>query len=136
MTTHDIPELDRKGLREFGLVTGAIFVALFGLFFPWLLELNSPIWPWVLGASLAIWGLAAPTTLGPVYRAWMRLGLLISKITTPVVLGVVFFLVIFPTGFVMRLFGRDPMTRQIDEKATSYRVPSTKPSKNAMERPF
>jgi hypothetical protein len=39
---NNIPELDRKGLREFGLVTGAIFVALFGLFFPCLLDLNSP----------------------------------------------------------------------------------------------
>ncbi|MFT4585668.1 MAG: hypothetical protein ACI915_004213 [Gammaproteobacteria bacterium] len=133
---NNIPELDRKGLREFGLVTGAVFVGLFGLFFPWLLDLNSPTWPWLLGTGLAIWGLAAPTTLRPVYRAWMRFGLLISKITTPIVLGVVFFLVIFPTGFVMRLFRRDPMTRQIDEKATSYRVRSTKRSKTAMERPF
>jgi hypothetical protein len=37
---HKIPELDRKGLREFGLMTGAVVVVIFGLFFPWLLELN------------------------------------------------------------------------------------------------
>ena len=91
---------------------------------------------WLLGTGLAIWGLAAPTTLRSVYRAWMRFGLLISKITTPTVLGVVFFLVISPTGFVMRLFRRDPMTRQIDEKASSYRVRITTRSKTAMERPF
>ena len=88
---HEIPELDRKGLRDFGLVTGAIFVALFGLFFPWLLELNIPTWPWVLGSILAVWGLAAPATLRPLYRAWMKLGLMLSKITTPIVLGIVFF---------------------------------------------
>ena len=133
---HEIPELDRKGLRDFGLVTGGIFVALFGLFFPWVLELSFPAWPWVLGGILAIWGLAAPATLRPIYRVWMKFGLLLSKITTPIVLGIVFFLVIFPTGLVMRSFGRDPMRRQIDSDATSYRVPSTRSPKENMERPF
>ncbi len=133
---HEIPELDRKGLRDFGLVTGGIFVALFGLLFPWVLGLSFPTWPWVLGGILAIWGLAAPGTLRPIYRVWMRFGLLLSKITTPIVLGIVFFLVIFPTGLVMRSFGRDPMKRQIDSEATSYRVPSTKSPKENMERPF
>ncbi len=133
---HEIPELDRKGLRDFGLVTGGIFVALFGLFFPWVLELSFPTWPWVLGGILAIWGLAAPATLRPIYRVWMKFGLLLSKITTPIVLGIVFFLVIFPTGLVMRSFGRDPMKRQIDSEVTSYRVPSNKQPKETMERPF
>ena len=133
---HEIPELDRKGLRDFGLVTGGIFVALFGLFFPWVLELSFPTWPWLLGGILAIWGLAAPATLRPIYRVWMKFGLLLSKITTPIVLGIVFFLVIFPTGLVMRSFGRDPMKRQIDSEVTSYRVPSNKQPKETMERPF
>ena len=133
---HEIPELDRRGLREFGLVTGAIFVVLFGLFFPWLLEAEIPIWPWALGGILATWALAAPVTLQPVYRGWMKFGLLLSKITTPIVLGIVFFLVIFPIGFTMRLFGRDPMARRIDDDTDSYRIPSPKIPKNNMERPF
>ena len=88
---HEIAELDRKGLHDFGLVTGGIFVALFGLFFPWVLELSFPTWPWVLGGILAIWGLAAPGTLRPIYQVWMKFGLLLSRITTPIVLGIVFF---------------------------------------------
>ncbi len=133
---HEIPELDRQGLRQFGLVTGGIFVGLFGLFFPWLLEIAIPTWPWVLGGVLAVWGLAAPGTLKPVYRAWMKFGLLLSRVTTPIVLGVVFFLVIFPTGLAMRLCGRDPMNRQFDDEAKSYRVSSIKAPKESMERPF
>ena len=39
---HKIPVLDRKGLREFGLVTGGIIAGLFGLFFPWLIERPFP----------------------------------------------------------------------------------------------
>jgi hypothetical protein len=90
---HDIPELDAKGLRSFALTTGGIVVALFGLLLPWLLDLGFPIWPWVLAAVLGVWGLAAPATLRPVYRGWMRFGLLASRITTPIILGIVFYVV-------------------------------------------
>ncbi len=133
---HEIPDLDRRGLRDFGLVTGVIFIGLFGLFFPWLFEAKIPMWPWALGGVLAVWALAAPTTLRPVYRGWMRFGLLLSKITTPIILGIVFFLIIFPIGFGMRLFGRDPMARRIDDDAESYRIQSPKIPKEHVERPF
>jgi hypothetical protein len=53
---HTIPELGRKGLREFGLTTGIAIVVIFGLFFPWLLERPWPTWPWVIAAGL--WFLA------------------------------------------------------------------------------
>ena len=49
-----IPELDRKGLRQFGIVTGGILAGLFGLFFPWLLEHSYPYWPWIVGGLLVL----------------------------------------------------------------------------------
>ena len=134
--THEIPELDRRGLRDFGLVTGAVLAAIFGLFLPWLLETKTPTWPWALGAALALWGLAAPMSLNPVYRLWMRFGLLMSKITTPIILGVVFYLLFSPIGFFMRLFGRDTMARTIDDSVESYRIENKKPAREKMERPF
>ncbi len=133
---HDIPELDRKGLREFALVTGGIFAGLFGLFFPWLLSRPYPYWPWILAAVLAAWGLVAPMTLRPVYRIWMRFALLLSRITTPLVLGIVYFLVLTPAALIMRLLGKDPMARRFDENAESYRIRSEKSPKEQMERPF
>ena len=138
MTTasHVIPELDRKGLRSFGVTTGAIVAVLFGLFFPWLLGHAMPLWPWVLFGTLAVWALAAPASLRPVYRVWMRFGLLMNRITTPVILSLVFFLVITPTAFIRRRLGKDSMARRLDGDISSYRVRSRKaPSKN-LERPF
>ena len=77
--THQIPELDAKGLREFGVVTGAIVAGLFGLFFPWVFDRQFPgefpWWPWMFCAVLGGWGLIAPNSLRPVYRGWMRFGL-------------------------------------------------------------
>jgi hypothetical protein len=133
---HDIPELDAKGLRSFALTTGGIVVALFGLLLPWLLDLGFPIWPWVLGAVLGVWGLAAPASLRPVYRGWMRFGLLASRITTPIILGIVFYVVIMPMGLVMRLFGHDPMRRKLDTDEASYRVPSKPAPRESVERPY
>lgn len=134
--THPIPELDRKGLRDFGLTTGGLIAVLFGLLFPWLLAAGIPRWPWLLGGGLAAWALIAPARLRPVYHYWMRLALWLSRITTPLVLGVVFFLVILPAALMMKLIGRDPMTRRFDETTTSYRVPSRKAPRSHMENPF
>ena len=131
-----IPELDRKGLTEFGLTTGAIVAVLFGLFFPWLLERPWPLWPWLIFAVLGLCGLAAPTWLRPVYRGWMRFGLILSKITTPLILGIVFYLLIFPFAVAKRCFGNDSLRRNFDSETDSYRVQSRSSSAEDMENPF
>ena len=56
MTNHAIAELDQKGLRNFALTFGAMFAALFGLFFPWVMTSSFPLWPWFLWLFMAVWG--------------------------------------------------------------------------------
>lgn len=136
MATHLIPELDRKGLRDFGLMTGTIVAVLFGVFFPWVLERHYPIWPWVVLGVLGGWGLIAPESLRPVYRGWVKFGLLLSKVTTPLVIGAIFYVLIVPVGLVMRLIKRDPMRRGFERDAASYRIPSEQPPKDNLEKPF
>ena len=131
-----IPELDRKGLREFGLTTGVAVVAIFGLFFPWLLDLDWPVWPWVIAAPLWSLALIYPEWLRWIYRAWMRFGLLASRVMTPLVLGIVFFVMISPMALVRRLMGKDPMQRALDPNQKSYRIQSIKSPKVKLERPF
>ena len=133
---HKIPELDRKGLREFGLTTGAAIVIIFGLFSPWILELNWPAWPWVIAAPLWLLALVRPLWLRWIYRAWMRFGLLASRVMTPLVLGIVFFVMISPMAMVRRLMGKDPMHRALDPNQKSYRVQSAKSPREKLERPF
>lgn len=131
-----IPELDRKGLREFGLTTGAAVVVIFGLFFPWMLELDWPVWPWLIAAPLWTLALINSEWLRWPYRAWMRFGLLASRVMTPLVLGIVYFGMIAPMALVMRLMGKDPMRRKFDPGRKSYRVKSTKSPKENLEKPF
>ena len=133
---HKIPELGRKGLREFGLTTGVVVVVIFGLFFPWILERDWPVWPWVIAAPLWLLALAHPPWLRWIYRAWMRFGLLASRVMTPLVLGIVFFVMISPMGLLRRLMGKDPMQRTLDPSLKSYRIQSVKSPDNKLERPF
>jgi hypothetical protein len=133
---HTIPKLDRKGLRQFGFVTGAVVAAVFGLFFPWVLGRGWPLWPWFIAGPLWALAVVSPLWLQPIYRGWMRFGLLASRVTTPVILGVVFFVMISPLALFRRLRGRDPMNREYGPMLESYRVPSTKHPLKNLERPF
>ena len=135
MVEHVIPELDKKGLREFGLVTGGIVAALFGLFFPWLFDRPLPLWPWIVFGVLGLWGLVAPVTLRPVYRLWMRFGLLMGRVMTPLIMGIVFFALIAPVGLLRRVFAKDPMAREFND-AESYRVESQRVKMENMEKPY
>lgn len=135
-TQPTIPQLDRKGLREFGLVTGAMLVALFGLLLPWLFGRGWPVWPWILAAPLFVLALVRPLWLRGVYRGWMRFGLLASRITTPLILGIAFFLIISPIALIRRLVGRDSLHRDFRTDNKTYRVMSERVSKDRLEKPY
>lgn len=131
------PELDRKGYREFGLTTGAIVAGLFGLFFPFILDASFPVWPWIIFAVLAAMALAAPMSLAPVYKYWMKFGHFMGTyIMTPLIMMIVFFGMFMPIGLLMRLSGKDSMERKLDGSANTYRVPSEVRSVKNLEKPF
>jgi hypothetical protein len=131
-----IPEPDRKGLRQFGLTTGVAIVAIFGLFFPWMIERSWPTWPWVIAAPLWFLAMVHPSWLRLVQKVWMRFSLLASRVMTPLVLGIVFFVMISPVGIFRRLMGNDPMKRTIEPNQESYRIQSKKSPDEKLEKPF
>jgi predicted anti-sigma-YlaC factor YlaD len=136
MTPHSIPKLNAKELREFGLITGAIFAGLFGVLFPLIRSYAIPLWPWILAGILWIWALLAPATLAPVYHIWMRIGLVLGWINTRIILGVVFYVLIMPMGLIMRWLSQDPMRRQFTPNVDSYRIASTHRNRESMEKPY
>lgn len=62
-----------------------------------------------LGVTLGVLGLVIPAHLAPVQRAWMGLAHLISKVTTPIFMGVVYFVVITPISLLMAIFSKRPL---------------------------
>ena len=106
---HGIPaRLTPAEGRKFALTVGAAFAVLAGI--TWWRDHSLLMQIFAgLAAALIVAGIVIPGQLGPVYRGWMKLALLISKVTTPIFLGIVFFLVIGPAGLIMRLLGKNPL---------------------------
>lgn len=112
--------------RRFGLAVGGAFLAL-GALVRW--RGGGGTVPLALGALLVAGGLLAPRALAPVHRAWMGLALVLSKVTTPITMGAIYFLVITPIGVVMRLLGRNPMVhRPVQDSYWVERTPRPDPA--------
>lgn len=132
-------ELTPKALREFGLVTGALIILLVGGLLPWLWERDILQWQKItapLGGTLILWALAHPASLAIIYKPWMYLAEKLGWFNTRVIMALLFFVIIFPIGAIMRLLGKDPMARQFESAATSYRKVKQPQSKDHMETPF
>ena len=114
------PRLSAGELRRFGLTLAAAFAVLGGLVF-WRGHGAVAMGLWGLAGILGLGALLVPSWLGPVERVWMSFALALSKVTTPIFMGIVYFLVILPIGWVMRRLGRDPLAPPGTDE--SYWVP-------------
>jgi fatty acid desaturase len=136
MHDHTIKEPTTRELRSFAITTGVVVAALFGLLLPWIWEFSYPRWPWIFCAAFAAWGILAPESVRRVFHGWMRVGLMISKVTTPLLLGAAFFLVLMPVGLLIRFFGHDPLRRRFDPTSDSYRIDRRGKPTSKLENPY
>ncbi|MDB4888607.1 MAG: hypothetical protein JWL61_462 [Gemmatimonadetes bacterium] len=88
--------------RKFGFTVGFAFLAL-GAFAMWRGKQRTSMVLLSLGGVLVVAALIVPTLLGPVEKAWMGLAHLISKVTTPIFMSIVYFVVMTPIGFLRRM---------------------------------
>ena len=115
---HRTEEVAAGSERGFGLVFFVFFVIV-GV---WPLLSGGAPRPWSLGMAVAflLVALIRPGLLSPLNRLWFLFGLLLHKIVTPIVMGLIFFLTVTPTGLIMRLMGKDLLHRRLDPKAKTY----------------
>ena len=124
----------REG-RKFGLLVGGTFL-LFGTISHWRGHTTAPLVMWTLGGFLAAGGLLIPGKLGPVYRGWMRLGHALSKVTTPIFMGLIYYVVFTPVGVLMRLFGRHPLKHKATAESYWVGRPDADSTVSTMSRQF
>jgi hypothetical protein len=96
--------------RKFGITVGIAFLLL-GAILVWRGKPTGATTTATVGAVLMLAGMVVPDLLGPVHKGWMKFALLISKVTTPIFMGLVYYLSVLPIGLVMRMLGKNPMTR-------------------------
>ena len=130
------PPLTPAEGRKFAFTVGIAFLVLATVF---LLLDRSAIairGAGALGGILIAAGALIPTRLGPVERAWMRLGLALSKITTPILLTASWLLIVTPIGLVTRLFGHRPLTHGAGGTSAWIEVEPVSDDDRAMEHQF
>ncbi len=122
--------------RAFGL-TFAVIGAIIA-FWP-LLDGAPPRW-WLLAAVAALIGvsLATPHILHPLNRIWLRIGLLLHRVVSPVILGIIFFGVLTPFGLAMRMAGKNPLRLRFENSASTYWIAREPPgpAPKSMTRQF
>lgn len=101
-----------------------VFALVFLIVALWpLLRSDSPrYWALLISAALILLGFLAPKTLAPLNRLWFQIGMLLHRIINPMVMGAIFFLTVAPTGLIMRMMGRDPLSLKYDRDASTYWV--------------
>jgi hypothetical protein len=140
MSTHE--DLTRKETvqqsseRAFGLTFAVVFLLI--ALFP-LIQGGLPrLWALALSALFLMAGLFAAPALRPANRLWLRFGALLHAITSPIILGIMFFLVIMPIGLAMRLFGKDFLRLRFDPSAQTYWIQRAPPGpvKTSLDKQF
>ena len=120
--------------RRFGFVVGAAFLVLGGVSW-WRGHEIVPKVLWTIGGLLVLGGLLIPGSLGPVQRAWMKLALARSRITTPIIMGLIYFILFAPIGAARRLLGRNSLVRPKGETFWVDRAPGAE-RRSDLQRQF
>jgi hypothetical protein len=104
--------------RSFGLVMAAVFSAV-ALINGWHV---GRVWPWAAGLALLFLtsALLYPAVLKPLNRAWLKFGLLLHKVVNPIVMALVFYGTVLPTGLMMRALGKDLLRLKVQPDGDSY----------------
>ena len=102
---------------------------------PFIHEGQIRIWSAVISIVFLILGLMNSKLLTPLNRLWFKFGMFLGAIVAPVVMGIIFFLVVTPTGFLMRMMGKDLLRRKYDKSNKSYWIKRDK-SSSSMKQQF
>ena len=91
--------------------------------------------PLIISFIFLVLGIINSNILTPLNKLWFKFGLLLGSIVAPIVMGVVFFLVITPTGFLLKLFGKDILNKKYNIKKKTYWINRNKEN-NSMKQQF
>ena len=118
--------------RSFGIVFFIVFFII--SLFPLLKGNDIRIWSLLVSLIFLVLGLINSNILSPLNKLWFKFGLLLGNFISPIIMGLVFFLVVTPTGLFMRLIGKDLLNLN-EKNVKSYWIDKTGP-KSKMKNQF
>ena len=112
--------ISQKQLREFGILIGFGFPIILGWIIPAISGHEFRIWTLFIAVPALFLAIFKPKLLIFSYKFWMKLGLVLGWINSRLILGLVFFIVVFPTSLILMLFKYDPLRKTFNRK-NSYK---------------
>ena len=104
--------------RNFGLVFAAVFLII--SLYPLCFGKNMHLWACIIAFIFFYFAIFLPKVLILQNKLWFKLGLFLGAIISPIIMGMIFFLIVTPTGMIMRLLGKDILNQKINKKIKSY----------------
>ena len=104
--------------RSFGIVFFLVFIII--SLYPLLNAENIRIWSLIISIIFLILGLINSKLLNPLNKIWFTFGLLLGKIVSPIIMGIIFFLVVTPTALFMKLLKKDMLNLKFNKKNTYW----------------
>ena len=104
--------------RNFGIVFFVVFLII--SLWPLLSQNDVRIWSLVISGIFLILGLINSKLLLPLNKIWFKFGILLGNFIAPIVMGIVYFMVVTPTGLIMRLLGKDLLNLKKNNKDTYW----------------
>ena len=104
--------------KSFGIVFFIVFLII-GLY-PLINQNGIRIWAIIVSLIFLILGLINSNLLTPLNKLWIKFGILLGNIISPLVLGLIFFLVVLPTGLLMRILKKNFLGLKFDKNLKSY----------------
>lgn len=111
-------EIKTSSNKSFGLVFFVIFILI--ALWPLFKDGNIRIWSIIVSIVFLILGLLNSKILTPLNKLWMRLGIWLGLIISPIVMAIIYFGVITPIGLILKLFGKDVLNLKIDKNKKTY----------------
>ena len=118
--------------RSFGIVFFVVFFLI--AIYPILNESDIRIWSLIISIIFLILGLLNSKILSPLNKIWFKFGILLGKIVSPIVMGLIFFVVVTPIGILMRIMNKDLLNLKFNKKST-YWIEKNEP-KSKMKNQF
>ena len=118
--------------RSFGIVFFVVFLLI--ALYPIIIGHNLRLWSLAISLIFLFLGLANSKILTPFNKLWFKFGILLGKLISPLIMGVIFFLVVTPIGLIMRIFGKDLLNLKYN-KDKSYWIEKDGP-KSKMKNQF
>ena len=125
-------EIKISANKSFGIVFFTVFLLI--ALYPLIKDGNVRLWSLTVSFIILIITLLYPKFLDPLNKLWFKFGIFLGKIISPLVMGIIFFLVVTPIGLIMRLLGKDILNLKYN-KSKSYWIEKSGP-KSKMKNQF